>query len=161
MRPDAKDKLTAGAARSGATAAIKGHPFHAALVPFPIACFSLVLVTDIIYWQTEYLMWKHFSAWLLLAGIIFAVLASIAGAIDLLSRRAVRSHSIALIHGVGNVVVLGLAVFNSFIHARDGWPGVVPTGLILSAVTVLVMMVTVWLGREMVYRRGIGVRLHD
>lgn len=33
--------------RSRPTAHVAGHPVHAALVPFPIVCFTLVLATDI------------------------------------------------------------------------------------------------------------------
>jgi uncharacterized membrane protein len=53
--------------------------------------------------------------------------------------------------------VLVLAFFNVLIHTRDAWTSVVPTGLILSIVTVLILPVTGWLGWEMVYRRGVGV----
>ena len=56
---------------------------------------------------------------------------------------------------------LGKAFVNSFIHARDGWTGVMPYGLILSAVTVAVMMVSDWFGRAMVYRHGVGVSRSD
>lgn len=143
-----------------ATVAIGGHPVHAALVPFPIVCFTLALFTDIAYWQSSYLMWQHFSEWLLLAGLVFGGLAALAGAIDLLARREVRAQRPAWPHAIGNVVVLLLALLNSFVHARDGWTGVVPWGLALSALTVLVMLVTVWLGRALVYRHGVGVRSH-
>ena len=51
---------------------------------FPIACFTLALLTDIAYWRTGNLMWQNFSAWLLLAGLVVGVLAALAGAIDLL-----------------------------------------------------------------------------
>ena len=54
-------------------------------------------------------------------------------------------------------MVLVLAFFNNLIHTRDAWTSVVPTGLILSIVTVLVLPVTAWFGREMVYRYGVGV----
>lgn len=138
---------------------VAGHPVHAALVPFPIVCFTLVLATDIAYWQTGYLMWSHFSSWLLLAGLVMGGLAAIAGLIDLFSRRTLRSHSMAIMHGVGNVIVLLLALANSIVHAGDGWTSVVPTGLILSLLTVLVMIVTVWMGRAMVFRQAIGVCL--
>lgn len=143
-----------------ATVAIGGHPVHAALVPFPIVCFTLALLTDIAYWQSSYLMWQHFSEWLLFAGLIFGGLAALAGAVDLLARPSVRAKGPAWPHAIGNVVVLLLALLNSLVHAGDGWTGVVPWGLMLSALTVLVMMVTVWLGRAMVYRHGVGVRRH-
>jgi uncharacterized membrane protein len=139
------------------TASIAGHPIHATLVPFPIVCFTLTLLTDIAYWQTGYLMWQYFSSWLLLAGIVGGVLAALFGAIDFLARSRVRAQGPAWPHAIGNVVVLCLAVFNSLVHARDGWTGVVPWGLILSAATVLLLIVTVWLGRSMVFRHGVGV----
>ena len=140
------------------TATIAGHPIHAMLVPFPIACFTLTLLTDIAYWRTSYLMWQHFSEWLLFAGLVFGVLAGLAGAVDFLSRREVRAQRPAWPHAIGNVVVLILAFINSLVHAGDGWTAVVPWGLILSAVTVLLLLVTGWLGGSMVYRHGVGVR---
>ena len=144
-----------------ATAAIAGHQVHAALVPVPIVCFGLVLVTDILYWQTAHLLWSDFSSWLLLAGLVGAGLAAIAGLIDLLVRRALRKRGIAWVHGLGNLAVMVLAFFNALVHARDGWTAVVPTGMILSVLTVLIMLVTVWLGREMAHRHEIGVRSDD
>jgi uncharacterized membrane protein len=143
------------------TAAIAGHPIHPMLVPFPIVCFTFALVTDIIYWQTSYLMWAEFSAWLLLAGIVFGVLAALFGAIDFLARREVRAQKPAWPHAIGNVVVLVLAFFNNLVHAADGWTSVVPWGLTLSTLTVLVMLVTGWLGASLVHIHGVGVRSHD
>lgn len=146
---------------SSATAAIARHPIHATLVPFPIVCFTLALLTDIAYWQTSHLMWQDFSEWLLLAGLVFGALAALAGAVDFLSRREFRASRSAWPHAVGSVIVLVLAFVNSFVHAADGWTGVVPYGLILSAATVLVMAVTDWFGRAMVYRHGVGVSNHE
>lgn len=142
------------------TAAIAGHPVHTMLVPFPIVCFTLALVTDIVYWRTSHLMWAEFSAWLLLAGIISGALAALFGAIDFLARREVRALRPARLHAIGNAVVLILAVFNNLVHASDGWTSVVPWGLALSALTVLVMLVTGWLGASLVHIHGVGVRSH-
>lgn len=143
------------------TAAILRHPIHATLAPFPIVCFTLTLLADIAYWQTSHLMWQRFAEWLLLAGIVFGVLAAVAGAIDFLVRREVRAPGAAWPHAIGSVIVLILAIVNSFVHAGDGWTAVVPTGLILSAVTVAVMIVSDWFGRAMVFRHGVGVSHHD
>lgn len=143
------------------TASIAGHPIHAALVPFPIVCFTLVLLTDVAYWQTSNLMWQNFGSWLLLVGLVMGGLAGLAGAVDLLSQARVRARAPAWPHAIGNVIVLGLALLNSLVHAGDGWTGVVPWGLVLSAATVLVLIVTVWLGRSLVYHHGVGVRDHD
>ena len=143
------------------TAAIAGHPIHATLVSFPIVCFTLALLTDIAYWQTGNLMWQHFSAWLLLVGLLIGALAAIAGLIDLLSRRPLRRLGLAWAHGIGNLIVLLLAFVNSLVHAGDGWTAVVPWGLVLSAVTVALMLVTGWLGGSLVFRLGVGVTGHE
>lgn len=144
-------------ARLATTAQIARHPIHAMLVPIPIVCFIGALVTDITYFITAEMMWADFSAWFLLVGFVFGVLAAIAGLIDFLSNRRIRAQTPAWPHMIGNLVVLILALFNNFIHTRDAWTSVVPVGLILSIVTVLILPFTGWLGWSMVYRHGVGV----
>lgn len=139
------------------TAAIAGQPVHAMLAQFPNVCFTLTLITDILYWRTSNLMWNEFSSWLLLAGLLFGALALIAGLVDFLFRSTVRAPAPAWPHAIGGVIVLALAILNSFVHAADGWPAVVPWGLTLSALTVIVMVATDWLGRALVFRHGVGV----
>jgi uncharacterized membrane protein len=126
------------------------------LVPIPIACFIGTLVTDIAYACTADMMWADFSAWLLLVGLIFGVLAAIAGLIDFLSNRLIRARPPAWPHLVGNFVALLLALLNLLVHTRDAWTSVVPVGLILSIIVVLILPVTGWLGWSMVYRYGVG-----
>src|SRR5690349_16143419 len=116
------------------TASIAGHPIHPMLVPFPIACFVGALITDIVYWRTADIMWSNFSAWLLAVGLIMGGLAALAGLIDFLGSRSIRAQAPAWPHLIGNVLVLGLSLLNAFVHSRDAWTSVVPTGLILSAV---------------------------
>ena len=53
--------------------------------------------------------------------------------------------------------LLILATLNMFVHSRDAWTSVVPWGLTLSAVVVLIMLFTGWMGWSMVYRHGVGV----
>jgi uncharacterized membrane protein len=139
------------------TAQIARHPIHPMLIPVPMVCFVGALVTDIAYACTAEMMYADFSTWLLLVGIVFGVLAAIAGLIDFLGNRLIRQTRPAWPHLIGNSVVLVLAFFNNLVHTRDAWTSVVPTGLILSILTVLVLPVTAWLGREMVFRYGVGV----
>jgi uncharacterized membrane protein len=138
-------------------ASIAGHPIHPMLVPFPIACFAGTLLTDIAYWRTADIMWSNFSAWLLTVGLLMGGLAALAGLIDFLSSRAVRAQTPAWPHMLGNLLVLGLSLLNAFVHSRDAWTSVVPTGLILSAVVVVIMLVTGWLGWSLVYRHKVGI----
>lgn len=121
-----------------------GFPVRTLFVPFPFVCFTLALATDIAYWRTSFMMWHNFSAWLLFAGLVFGALGLIAGAFDML-RRSTRIWGPGWIVAICYIVVLALAVLNSFIHAGDGWTAIVPNGLTVSAVTVLLIVVTVWL----------------
>jgi uncharacterized membrane protein len=79
-------------------------------------------------------MWQEFSAWLLLAGLAFGVVAAVFGVVDFLTRREVRDQGPAWPHAIGNAVLV-LAFFDNLVHAGDGWTSVVPYGLILSALT--------------------------
>ena len=145
------------AVRVRSTAQIASHPVHPMLVPIPIACFVGALLTDIAYVVTAEIMWANFSAWLLVVGVIFGVLAALAGLIDFLSNRLVREQAPAWPHLLGSAVALILAFFNVLIHTRDAWTSVWPLGLILSVLTVLILPVSGWLGWALVYRHGVGV----
>jgi uncharacterized membrane protein len=143
------------------TAAIAGHPIHPMLVPVPIFCFVATLFTDIAYALTADMQWANMSAWLLTIGLIVSVFVVIAGLVDFFGDRRIRILRAAWIHGLGNAVALILSIFNIFIHSRDAYTSVVPTGLILSAVVVLILLVTGWNGWEMVYRHRVGVLPKD
>lgn len=138
------------------TARIGSHPIHPILVPIPIACFVGTLLTDLMYWYSAEMTWADFSAWLITVGTIVGWLAAIAGLIDFLGNRLVRMQPPAWPHAVGNIAVLIAATFNTLIHSRDAWTSVMPTGLILSALTVLILLFTGWLGWSMVYRYRVG-----
>jgi uncharacterized membrane protein len=140
-----------------ATVVVGGQPLHRLFVPFPIVCFTGVLITDIIYWRTAEVMWERFSIWLLTAGLIMAAFAVIAGLIDFMFSRRIRTMRPAWYHVLGSIIVVGLSVLNAFVHSRDAYTAVVPQGLILSAIVVLVMIFTNWMGRDVVYRQGVGV----
>ena len=139
------------------TAHIAGHPLHPMLVPVPITCFAGTLVTDIAYAVTANMQWANFSAWLLFAGLVVAFFAVIAGFIDFLGERRIRDLSAVWIHAIGNAIALILAIINIFVHSRDAYTSVVPLGLILSVLTVLILLVTGWMGWEMVSRYRVGV----
>lgn len=143
------------------TASIAGHPIHAALVPFPLVCFIGTWLSDLVYWKTATMMWADISAWLLTVGLFISVLVVIAGLIDFFGDRRIRALRNAWIHGLGNGLALVLAIVNVFVHSRDAYTSVVPTGLILSTLTVLLLGVTAWTGADLVYRHGVGVRSED
>lgn len=140
-----------------ATAQIARHPIHPMLVPVPIVCFVGALLTDVTYYATAEMMWADFSSWFLVVGVIVGVLAAIAGLVDFLGNRLIRTQAPAWPHLLGNFLILVLAFFDALVHTRDAWTSVVPTGIILSAITVLILPVTGWLGWSLVYRHSVGV----
>ncbi|XUY27490.1 DUF2231 domain-containing protein [Agrobacterium sp. rho-8.1] len=118
------------------------YPFQSLFVPFPFVCFSMVLGTDIAYWQTANLLWLNFSAWLLFGGLVFGGLALLAGFIDLfrVRTRPMRPSLFSIVLFIGMLV---LALLNSLVHAGDGWTAVVPYGLLISTITFVVALTTV------------------
>jgi len=140
------------------TVRLGGRPLHAMLAPVPIMCFVGTLITDIVYWQTAAMLWADMSDWLLLAGLLVSVIAVSAGLIDFLRDPRIRRLRAAWIHAIGNVTAIVLSVFNCLIHTRDAYTSVVPSGLILSALVVLILLITGWNGWALVYRHGVGVR---
>jgi uncharacterized membrane protein len=143
------------------TASVAGHPLHAMLVPIPIACFVGTLATDIAYAETSNMQWANMSAWLLTIGLVVALFAVIAGLVDFAGDRRIRDLRAVWIHAGGNAIALVIAIVNAFIHSRDAYTSVVPTGLILSALTVAILVVTGWMGWELVYRHRVGVMEKD
>ena len=138
-------------------ASIGGHPIHPMLVPFPIVCFVGAFVTDLVYWRSMSFIWTTFSVWLITAGLIMAVFAAIVGLVDFAANRRIREFRPAWYHLFGNALAIVLSVINVFVHSRDGYTAVVPTGIILSGIVVLIMMITGWIGGEAAYRRRVGV----
>jgi uncharacterized membrane protein len=138
------------------TVRIAAHPIHPMLVPIPIACFLGALLTDITYAATAEMIWSNFSAWLITVGVIVGWSAAIVGAIDFFASRTIRNLTAAIIHAVGNFVVLALATINMLVHTHDAWTSVMPWGLTLSAITAVLLLVTGWMGWTMVYRYRVG-----
>jgi uncharacterized membrane protein len=135
--------------RQGPGAAVFGHPLYSSFVSFPTACFVLTLLCDIAYWRTGILQWQTFAEWLLFAGLVVGGFVLLAAVVGLFTRSA----GPGALHALGILVVLALAFVNSLVHARDGWTAVVPQGLILSAATVVVMILTGLVGRARVRRQ--------
>jgi uncharacterized membrane protein len=111
--------------------------FHPMLVPFPVAYFTAALVTDLAYWRTAEVMWERFSVWLIAGGLVMAALVAITAVIDLAFARQKPVWVPALIY----LSAMLLSLLNVFVHSRDGYTAVVPTGLTLSACVVVILLI--------------------
>jgi uncharacterized membrane protein len=130
--------------------------FHLMLVPLAIACFVGAFVTDLVYWQSVAVMWETFSDWLLTAGLIIAGLAIVAFVIDVV--RGVRVRALTWPYAVGDVLAALLSLVNAFVHSRDGYTPVVPTGLTLSTLVVVILLLSAWVGRTLASCRRVRAR---
>src|ERR1043166_9006374 len=137
------------------TAKIAGHPLHPMLVPFPIAFFVATLGADLMYRSNGDDFWFRMSEWLLGAGVVMALLAALMGFIDVLGEAAIRALGIAWAHLLGNLLAVLVEAFNWYRRYDMGPDAVLPTGLYLSIAAVLILLVTGWLGWEMVYRHRV------
>jgi uncharacterized membrane protein len=139
------------------TASFGGRPMYALLASFSIACFVGAFVMDIVYWRSMSFMWVTFSVWLLAAGLVAAALAVVTGTIAFIVDRRVRMLGPTRTQVLTYVLVIVLSLFNAFVHSRDGYTAVVPTGIVLSAVVVLLAMIAGWMNRKPAYRHRLGV----
>jgi uncharacterized membrane protein len=112
------------------------------LVPFPVAYFAAAFVTDLAYWRTTEVMWERFSIWLIAGGLVMAALVALAAVIDLAFARQKPVWLRALVYTVAMLV----ALLNVFVHSRDGYTAVVPTGLTLSACVVAILLIFIVTG---------------
>jgi uncharacterized membrane protein len=124
------------------------------LASFSAAYFAGALVTDLVYWQMPDVMWERFSIWLIVAGLVMAGLAVFARVINTVAGHRRRSGP-AWPRMAGYAVAVCLAVINAFVHSRDGYTAVVPTGLMLSASVVVVLLLTE-IATALANRRRVG-----
>jgi uncharacterized membrane protein len=149
---------TASAGGIPSTLAIRGHPVHPMLVSYPIAFLSATLLTDIISYARDSFFWASCSYWLLIGGTTMGLLAAAAGITDFFGDRRISRLPIAKAHFIGNAIVLCLALVNLAIRMNGSASAGVPLGWLgLSALVVLLIAGTGWLGGEMVYRHRIAV----
>jgi|SRR5882757_2464541 uncharacterized membrane protein len=139
---------------SRSSARRRRRPLHRMLVSFSAAYFAGALVTDIVYWQMPDVLWERFSIWLILAGLVMAGLATVAYVIDLAGRRRIERPAWPRV--VGYALAVLLSVVNAFVHSRDGYTAVVPSGLMLSALVVVVLLFTAWVGMALANRQRVG-----
>jgi uncharacterized membrane protein len=114
---------------------------HAPLHPFFVglggALLMAALFTDYMYASNSLMQWANFSVWLITGGLVLAVIATIFLLIDFALGRAgpIRWLDFGL---VGAAAILSL--FNVFVHTRDAWTSVVPTGITLSIIVTILLL---------------------
>jgi uncharacterized membrane protein len=110
------------------------------LNPIPFGCFVAALIFDIIYSETAVMLWDKGAAWLIVFGLLLAVVPRLVNLTQVwvTSRRsATRTDKLDFWL---NLVAIVVAIVNAFVHSRDAY-AVVPTGLWLSVCTVVLISI--------------------
>ena len=143
-------------------AKLLGHAIHPMLIVFPLGLLGMAAIFDLIYLGTGTRDLATASYWMIAAGVITGLLAAVFGAWDWLAiPDGTRAKSVGLLHGGGNVVVVGLFIVAWLLrlNTRAGAVEYAPNGLpiVLELIGLLLALVTGWLGGELVERLGVGV----
>jgi len=135
-------------------ARIGNHPIHPMLVTFPIGLWIFSLVTDIIFRWSGNGTWAVVAYYSMAGGIVGALLAAVPGLVDYWALKPSRVKEIAQWHLIINVTAVILFSIN--LYLRRGAPGA-GFPFVLSIIGVLAILVSGWLGGQMVYVHGYGV----
>jgi uncharacterized membrane protein len=125
------------------------------LIPFPIVCFILTFVCDILYTRGNTGI-AGVTNWLLGIGLVFAALAAVAGLTDFLGEKRIQGAD-AIKHAAANVIAVVIELANLLLRLNNS-AFIASTGVYLSGLVVLILLYSGWKGGDLVYRHGMGVR---
>ena len=138
---------------------VAGHPLHAMLSDFPLALLGTSLLWDAIgLWRGEEVWWA-ISYWNIALGLIAALFAAVAGAVDYAAIDPEgRASALAARHMI--LMLLAVSLYAASLLARGGpappagagrmW------GLILESLGLILLVAGGWFGGHLVFHHGVG-----
>ena len=124
---------------------------HAVIATSSLPLFIGALLSDWAYASSHQIQWVNFAAWLIAGGLLIAGSALLWGAMDVLRSSATRQRR-GLTYLTLLLAACVIGFINALVHAKDGWAAM-PTGLILSAVVVLLAAAASAVGLMGLFRR--------
>jgi uncharacterized membrane protein len=130
--------------------ALFGHLLYQTLIVFPLVLLATSVIFDLIYIAMESVRWASVSYWMIVAGLIGGVVAIAFSLIDWRGLPSnTRAKSIGLCLILGNLLVVALFLVSWMIRGSSlEEPS--NTALMLSAVGIIIGMITGWLDGELV-----------
>ena len=139
------------------TASFKGHPLHPILIPLPIGLWIFSIVSDFIFkFGFGGPVWNDVAFYTLGGGIVGALIAALPGFIDLTDLQNPKTKTIAIWHMVINLLAVALYCVNFSLRMHRAPGDNLP--IVLSAIGIVLIIISGWLGGEMVYVRGVAVK---
>lgn len=130
-----------------------GHPLHAAVTDLPIGAWWTGMALDVIELSGGRRRYRYASDAALAIGLGGAMLAALAGLTDWTHTRG-GAKRVGFLHGALNGVIAGLYGGSLFARSR----GRRDLGIALSTTGFAMMLFSSWLGGQLSYYYGVGVR---
>lgn len=135
-------------------ATVAGHPIHPILVTFPIGCFVAAVVCDIVSIWAGPVFWAPMSTWLLLFGILGALLAAFFGFVDYLTApMTAHAKNVAAWHMTLNVAVIIIFGWACAVRFLDHTS---PAGYALTGLGIVILAVSGVIGGEVAHQHLVG-----
>jgi uncharacterized membrane protein len=141
-------------------AAIANHPLHPLLVTVPIGAFLVALVGDVAFILGDAHLWFELSRACIGLGILFALGAAVAGAVDYFSvPMSAKAFRTATRHALLNLAVVALYAISFFLRHHEGatsgsrWLAATAVAFVAFAM----LTVSGWLGGRLVFEHRVGV----
>jgi len=140
------------------TAQIAGRALHPLLRPFAVGYFFTACAADLVYTQASVFVpqsvpeFADITEWLLIAGLVMAVLAAVMAVIDLWGERQFRALPDLRMYAAGSALVMALELYNLSLRQSVGADAITSTGLVLSLAASIVLLATPWQNWARMYR---------
>jgi uncharacterized membrane protein len=127
------------------------------LVALPIGLWIFSIVCDLVFkfgWGGQ--VWNDVAFYTLAGGIVGALIAALPGFIDLIGLENPKTRTIAIWHMFINLLAVSLYCVNFWMRMHRPPGDNLP--ILLSAIGIVLIIISGWLGGELVYVRGVAVK---
>jgi len=124
------------------------------LVTLPIGLWVFSLVSDLVFLSTGDGRWETTAYFTLGGGIVGALLAAVPGLLDFLGLHEARERRTGATHLVLNLSIVAIQAINFWLRSRAGLGGE-NLPMLISIVAVAALVVSGWLGGQLVHVFGV------
>jgi uncharacterized membrane protein len=132
---------------------IAGHPIHPMLVTIPIGLWIFSLVCDFVFAGTGDTAWQTTAYLTLGGGIVGALLAALPGLVDLLALHEGTERRVGVTHMILNLAIVAIQAVNFWLRSAPDYNSTLALGL--SVVAVAMLVISGWLGGQLVHVLGV------